>query len=325
MRRNATELLLLLAAAGAAAAAVLAALVGTDAALAVLGASLAVGFVGLAWTARRVLRRLDQLDTVARSTHRLASSTRGVKRRQDRTAQRLGRVARSTEALRAQVAADAKRTHTGIDAVASDAVRLARLVERIAPGAAALPGLAGWAVTPSTLLEMTDEIDRRSGPLTIVECGSGSSTLFFALLLRQRGQGGQVFALESSTQYAEETREHLRRLGVAEHATVVDAPLVRQPMPDGTSQRWFDLAALPDVGSIDLLFVDGPVGWAAKQARYPAVPMLGARLAPGAWVVLDDTHRPAEQAIVERWLTEDHGASLSRHRENGRSTMLRVS
>ena len=45
---------------------------------------------------------------------------------------------------------------------------------------------------------------------------------------------------------------------------------------------------------IDLLLVDGPPAYAVGHglARYPALPVLRDRLAPGATVVLDDVERP---------------------------------
>jgi hypothetical protein len=57
---------------------------------------------------------------------------------------------------------------------------------------------------------------------------------------------------------------------------------------------------------IDLLLVDGPPAYAAGHAlaRYPALPVLGDRLASGATVVLDDAERPGEQEVLRRWERE---------------------
>ena len=38
-----------------------------------------------------------------------------------------------------------------------------------------------------------------------------------------------------------------------------------------------------------------------ERSRYPALPALEPRLAPGAIVVLDDATRPGEREILERW------------------------
>ena len=106
---------------------------------------------------------------------------------------------------------------------------------------------------------------------------------------------------------------------------MVDAPLVDVTLPDGSTSPWYDLAKLPDIGEIDVLLVDGPIGAIAEQARYPAFPLLADRLADGGLVVLDDTNRPEEQEVVRRWLEEEYaGRRLVQARAHGRATLLRV-
>ena len=80
-----------------------------------------------------------------------------------------------------------------------------------------------------------------------------------------------------------------------------------------SSWRWYDEAAVAaglDTAfggePIDLLIVDGPPAFAVGHgtSRYPALPVLHERLAPGATVVLDDIERPGEQVVLERWELE---------------------
>jgi hypothetical protein len=49
--------------------------------------------------------------------------------------------------------------------------------------------------------------------------------------------------------------------------------------------------------------VDGPPGYGEGMAasRYPALPALRGKLAPGALVVLDDAEREPEQRILAQW------------------------
>ena len=60
---------------------------------------------------------------------------------------------------------------------------------------------------------------------------------------------------------------------------------------------------------IDLVFVDGPPGTTGPLARYPALPVLRDRCAPGARFILDDAARPDERTIINRW-TREHGATV---------------
>ena len=88
-------------------------------------------------------------------------------------------------------------------------------------------------------------------------------------------------------------------------ASVVDAPLADVSVGAAT-WSWYGLAAgVP--GVIDALFVDGPPGDTGSLARYPALPLLRERLAPGATIFVDDGDRPDEREMVRRWQAEVDG------------------
>jgi predicted O-methyltransferase YrrM len=209
-----------------------------------------------------------------------------------------------------------------IDRVPGLTAEMIRVYDRLVAHPHPMPEFGGWAATPSTMLWILDHLS--SKPVrTIVECGSGASTVWIATALERRGGDGRVVALESSNHYAMLTRAELKRLGLSERATIVHAPLVDTRISDGFSQPWFDLSGLELSEPIDLLFVDGPPSRVAREARYPAFPVLANQLAPDAVVILDDTGRPAEDAIVERWSSEVHGGrTLEVCRTVDRSTVL---
>ncbi len=209
-----------------------------------------------------------------------------------------------------------------IDRAPGLTAEMVRAYDRLVTHSHPMPELGGWAATPSTILWMLDHV--MSAPVrTIVECGSGTSTVWLATALERRGGDGLVVALESSDQYAEQTRAQLERLGLGQRATVLHAPLVDTPLPDRASQPWYDVSGLVLPAAIDLLFVDGPRGNIAAQSRYPAFPVLADRLAPGAAVILDDTGRPAEDATLESWTAELHaGRTLEVSQTVDRSTVL---
>ncbi len=184
---------------------------------------------------------------------------------------------------------------------------LRRTYDRLVDHDRPMPELGDWAMSPSTLIWMLDRLEKPS-VRTVLECGSGSSTIWFATALAARGGEGRVVALETSAAYAEMTRAELARHGLEDRAEVLHAPLVDTAVPGRDNQPWFDISVLPDLPPVNLLFVDGPVGGVAPQVRYPAFPLLAHRLAPGATVVLDDTGRPAEAAIVQAWKKEVHSA-----------------
>ncbi|MDN5744086.1 MAG: class I SAM-dependent methyltransferase [Nocardioidaceae bacterium] len=169
-----------------------------------------------------------------------------------------------------------------------------------------LPVFAGYPAAPDLLVYVLDLVDRHR-PKVIVECGSGLSTLCFALALRTFGIDGKVIALEHLEQYAAQTREQLERHGVAELAEVRTAPLEDFELGEDT-MAWYAKEAWQDLSSIELLLVDGPPGDVGPLARYPALPLLHDRLAPNVRIVLDDFAREAEQEVLQRWETENPDA-----------------
>lgn len=162
-----------------------------------------------------------------------------------------------------------------------------------------VPGMGGWAASPDLMLMLVAELTR-SKPTTVVECGSGVSTLFMALAARRFGLSTRIVALEHEEEHAATTRKLLEEHGVAEFAEVRVAPL--QPAStDLHDTPWYAESALEDLDDIGLLFVDGPPQTTGDQARYPAVPLLRERLGTPSVVILDDLIRPDEQEVARRW------------------------
>jgi predicted O-methyltransferase YrrM len=164
-----------------------------------------------------------------------------------------------------------------------------------------LPPLRAWAVAPDLAQILLSTIFSER-PNTIVECGSGTSTLLMSYCLKQNGQGF-ILSLDDGEQFADATRRNLRAHSVEEWAKVIHAPL-REIQLNGKRWQWYDTAFLENVGSVDLLIVDGPRGSLGHMMRYPALPLLFSRLSPRAVVILDDSRRPDEKQIVDAWLKE---------------------
>lgn len=177
-----------------------------------------------------------------------------------------------------------------------------------------MPPSEMWAMSPQGLLELY-ALARRHRPRTIVELGSGTSSVWLAYALASVGRAqdgveageGRLITLDHDATYAERSRStlELHRADIA-HAEVRCAPL--QPIDvGGESFEWYSLDTLSSVNEIDMLVVDGPPGGTGPQARYPAVPLLKERLSDGAVIVLDDVARDDEKEIIRRWLDETPG------------------
>jgi predicted O-methyltransferase YrrM len=158
--------------------------------------------------------------------------------------------------------------------------------------------------------------------MTVVECGSGSSTVWLAAACRERGRG-RVVALEHDPDYGEQTGAALAANGLTDHAEVRVAGL--EPLElDGETFQWYARGAWSDLTGIDLLFVDGPPGATGPHARYPALPVFAPGLQDDAVVVLDDTVRAEEAEILRRWQElRLAGGHLGRARPTGRASQAR--
>ena len=152
------------------------------------------------------------------------------------------------------------------------------------------------ALLAEQILSLVDE-----GHDSVVELGSGHSTILIARRLESLGRG-RVVAVDHLAEYAERTRAWIEREGLGHRAAVLHAPVAEREV-EGRRVQWYagdDLeAGLPD--RIDLLIVDGPPDLFGPDVRWPAVPVLGERLAPGAAILMDDGDRPAERRAAFDW------------------------
>ena len=168
------------------------------------------------------------------------------------------------------------------------------------------PFTRGWAASPDFLLTVANcVLDRR--PSTIVECGSGVSTIVMARCA-QLNTVGHVYSLEHDARFALATRDELSKQGLSDFATVIHAPLVETSIPDWDG-KWYELSGLAIDGLVDFVVVDGPPVVAAKLARYPAGPAFFGRLSEGAMILLDDADRADEKTIADLWSKRFHGLS----------------
>jgi predicted O-methyltransferase YrrM len=177
-----------------------------------------------------------------------------------------------------------------------------RMLEHLLEVDAPLPPMRGWVASPDVLLYLARRILEHR-PQTIVEAGSGVSTLVMALACRKIG-AGRIVSLDHSESFAEETRCLLKAWGVQEYAEVRVSPVVEREIA-GRAVKWY--AETPDVCDIDLLFVDGPASSFGDDVRWGAGPLLLSRLSADGVAVVDDVCRPNDRKVVDQWLVEQSG------------------
>lgn len=215
--------------------------------------------------------------------------------------ERLGRLAREVREIHTLQTKTDLRVRFLHRELITDIQALEQLLARYTPEAP-LPSVAGWALSPVGLLALVNVIESHQAS-TVVECGSGTSTLWIAYALKRLGRG-RLIALEHLPEYAERTRSVLAEHGLTAHAEVRLAPLATRSTPRGDFP-WYSFDATELTEPIDLLLVDGPPQSTGRHARYPALSVFADHLAPNALIIADDTDRPDEQDMLEYW-SEDY-------------------
>ncbi|WP_127478315.1 class I SAM-dependent methyltransferase [Sulfurivermis fontis] len=163
-----------------------------------------------------------------------------------------------------------------------------------------IPYTPQWSAAPDFLQLIVDHV-LTDKPQTIVECGSGLTTLMLARACALNG-GGHVYSLENDADYAANTRSEISRYGLNEYSAVLHAPLIPRTIHE-RNYRWYDVSQL-SVQDIDMLVIDGPPGFIQQHSRYPALPLLLEYMKDECTVFMDDAARPDEMEVVAMWQTQ---------------------
>ena len=193
------------------------------------------------------------------------------------------------------------------------------------------PPLGTWAIEPDFGRLIAAQL--LHAPDTVVECGSGTTTLLIGGFLRRNGRG-RLFSLEHDSLFAASTQRQVEDAGLSDICKVICAPLKPQVFGEQVV-GWYDLDCLGELPeAIDLLVVDGPPA-DRPWARWPALSVFGDRLRPNASILVDDGRRREESRMVFQWLdsrvdlelywydTIKGSWQLTRSKEKRRSTGVR--
>jgi hypothetical protein len=155
-------------------------------------------------------------------------------------------------------------------------------------------------------------------PRVIVEAGSGVSSVVISEWLQSVSSDAKHYALDHLEKYAKETARKVRN----SNSEVLYAPLKNYEI-NGTNWAWYDISGLETVNQIDLLIIDGPPEDIQKEARFPALPLLFEKLSDQAVIILDDTNRPDEQSIIQKWKSTYNFKEQYLYTEKGTTILYR--
>jgi hypothetical protein len=128
---------------------------------------------------------------------------------------------------------------------------------------------------------------------SILECGSGLSTLLIGAVAQARGI--RVWSLEHEPRWTERVRKYLRKYQIR------SVTLAMAPIRSYGDFDWYSLTSLQGIpANISLVICDGPPG-ATRGGRYGLVPVMLEKLRADCTILLDDGAREAERSIAARW------------------------
>lgn len=166
------------------------------------------------------------------------------------------------------------------------------LLRRLDLNPDALPHLGSWKADTYLLGRVVDMIEEKR-PATVVELGSGATSLVIAKALSLHG-GGKLYSFDQHRPFISDMNRWL-----ADYDLVADftyAPLAHRD--DRWPGLWYSLPQVPE--KIDLLLIDGPP-WAVHPSVRGMAELLFDRISPGGIVMLDDAARPGERYVGRRW------------------------
>jgi len=171
-----------------------------------------------------------------------------------------------------------------------------------------------WTATDS-FLSLIADVCFENKPQTIIEAGSGISTVLCAACLREIGCG-KVISLEHDEQYAKRTANWIASNHLNDWADVYVTPLRHYDI-NGNGYLWYDFeAATHRVDVVDMFVVDGPPGRIHRLIRYPCLPLFADKITTKTIVIMDDAQRSDEQEIIRRWNNEFQLTIYTNNRDN---------
>lgn len=201
-----------------------------------------------------------------------------------------------------------------IEAVPQETRDYQQLTRTVGIDTVATPVTGGWSATPGLLVALCGEILDSGRAGTILDLGSGLTSLWAALSLKKLGSG-RCISVDHISRFADQTAALADKAGASDYldvhctelkpwsATVVPDCLDSSQLPTA----YYDLSEVP-LGTLDIVVVDGPPGEAGVLSRYPALPAVADHLADGALILVDDTIRAEERLMIEAWKEAIRGA-----------------
>lgn len=165
-----------------------------------------------------------------------------------------------------------------------------------------LPPTGDWAATADYIKEIFISI-LENKPKVILEIGSGVSSLYIGQLIKEHKLDCVLYSLENASAYAEISKNNITLFDL-EYQVKLKLSEITNHTINNKKWLWYDTSFLEEIGTIDMLLIDGPSMLLQSKARYPAIPLLFEHLSKNAFILIDDYNRNDEQEMVSMWIKE---------------------
>jgi predicted O-methyltransferase YrrM len=162
--------------------------------------------------------------------------------------------------------------------------------------------ITSYTLSPTSIAHIINEIVLLQKK-TIVEFGSGLSTLIIARLLSYHKLDANIFSIDHDREWHNFLRSSLNEEGIGDNVKLIQADLESTTCYDNQQCKWYAKDILEEAlpKEIDLVIVDGPPIQYGKHCRYFAIPFLLNRLSKNYSVFIDDIYRKGENQILHKW------------------------
>lgn len=144
---------------------------------------------------------------------------------------------------------------------------------------------------------------------TILEFGSGLSTILMARLIKNNKLTCRIYSVEHDKNWFDLLNTILKKENTFENVTTIYAPLSNSEKSK-KNLEWYNegsiIKQIPENTLFDLVIIDGPPAHEKSKSlsRYPALPFFKNKLNKSYSVYLDDASRNGEQEVIRYWKEE---------------------
>jgi len=165
----------------------------------------------------------------------------------------------------------------------------------------------GSSLRPFCLIHILNDIVI-NGRKSIIEFGSGISTVLIGRLIKKNKLNAKLLSIENDENWVKALMGILKTEQIDDVVTLHYAPLKFTKLALDRN-KWYDVKALKAVvqgRKFDMVIIDGPAAWepGKGRSRYPAVPFIAGKLDKNFSIYLDDAIRPGEREVIKMWEAE---------------------